>query len=49
MSHATALTDETIEDFIEGQDKPVLVCFYSSEEDTQYQFDRCLLYTSRCV
>ena len=31
MSHATALTDETIEDFIEGQDKPVLVCFYSSE------------------
>ena len=42
MSHATALTDETIVDFIEGQDKPVLVCFYSSEEDTQFQFDRVI-------
>lgn len=42
MANATALTDETIVDFIEGQEKPVLVCFYSSEEDTQYQFDKVI-------
>lgn len=37
--YAEALTDETIQDFIERDEKPTMVCFYSSEEDTQYQFD----------
>ncbi|MEQ3363597.1 thioredoxin family protein [Raoultibacter massiliensis] len=42
MASATILTDENIVEFIEGQEKPVLVCFYSSEEDTQYQFDKVI-------
>lgn len=36
---AEVLTDENILEFIERDDKPTLVCFYSSEEDAQYQFD----------
>ena len=42
MANATVLTEENIAEFIEGQQKPVLVCFYSSEEDTQYQFDKVI-------
>ena len=42
MANATVLTEETIEEFIASKDKPVLVCFYSSEEDTQYQFDKVI-------
>lgn len=42
MSNATVLTDENIIDFIENNEKPVMVCFYSSEEDTQYQFDKVI-------
>lgn len=42
MSNATLLTDETILDFIEQPGKPALVCFFSSEEDTQYQFDKVI-------
>lgn len=41
---AKELTDETIADFIntESKHRPVLMCFYSTEEDTHYQFDRML-------
>ena len=39
MSNAPELTTDTILDFIENSDKPVMVCFYSSEEDAQWQFD----------
>ncbi len=42
MANATVLTDKNITSFIESQSKPVLVCFYSSEEDTQYQFDKVI-------
>ena len=36
---ATALTNETIQEFINASEEPTMVCFYSSEEDAQYQFD----------
>lgn len=42
MSNVPELTAETIQDFIENSDKPVMVCFYSSEEDAQWQFDKVL-------
>ncbi len=42
MSNATELTTETIEDFIQTNEKPVMVCFYSTEEDAQWQFDAVL-------
>ena len=39
MSNAPELTTETVQEFIETGNKPVMVCFYSSEEDAQWQFD----------
>ena len=42
MSNATELTTKTIEQFIQEADRPVMVCFYSTEEDAQWQFDAVL-------